>query len=90
MVLKTDYPLEELERTVCQYIDRQVVTRAAIDPANYSLRLLFGTDTLLSVFPGTSEDDLPWMLVDNCLPFPDAHPWLARYAEASSRASPGR
>jgi hypothetical protein len=65
VILDTDYPLEEQEDTVSQYIDGQTVTRAGIDPLNNSLRLLFGTDTLLSVFPSTRADDLPWMLFNN-------------------------
>jgi hypothetical protein len=64
-VLDTDYPLEELEDKVCQYIDGQIVTRAGIDASNNSLRVLFSTDTLLSVFPSTAPDELPWMLIDN-------------------------
>jgi hypothetical protein len=65
LVLDTDYPLVEHAAVVSQYLLGKKVTQAAIDESNNSLRLLFYRDILLSVFPGTSKDDLPWTLFDN-------------------------
>jgi len=62
LVLSADFPLEGHLPALNAIMDNKTVTRAAIDPADNSLRLLVGETCLLSAFPGLADSEMPWTL----------------------------
>lgn len=65
VLLDTPIPNSEDAKMLTGLVGARFVSRAGFDPKNNSLRLLFETEVLLSVFPGTRSSGRSWNLYDN-------------------------